>query len=76
MNDWLEEQEKYTRKNSLLILNPHLDARDEKFLARNVVKLIVEFLEAECIEIGDSKTFRIVPRREPPPHGLMVVVPQ
>ena len=37
LNERLREQEKYSGKDSVVILNPPFDAKDEKNLAQNVI---------------------------------------
>ena len=74
MNDRLRQQEKYTRKDNVLIRNSPFDGRDEKLLDRNVVKFFVAFLKIECFDRGGSKALLYVPKRKPLPYKLMPTV--
>ena len=73
MNDRLRQQEKYTRKDNVLIRNSPFDGRDEKLLGRNM-KFFVEFLKIECFDRGGSKALLYVPKRKPLPYKLMPTV--
>ena len=76
MNDRLREREQdmYTRKPSVVILNSLFHTRDEKFLRRIVMNIFAEFFKNESMDIEELKAFYFVTTREPHLYKLMSTV--
>ena len=70
LDDRLRDQEAYTRKDSMRIMNPPLDASRNETLA-NIKKFFERYLDIKCITESRLVAYHVVPSDKPTPARIM-----